>query len=181
MIGLKIQNLCWERALLCLLGERAEVWQAGHHYALVLTDLSKGALKKFEMQEKTQLIGLGKTDLSICLPLPIKSEDLEKILMLQTFSYENKFFIWDGIFHRLIYKKTKKIFLLTEKENTLLGYLVAQPSHYATKEILLENVWQYTSEVETHTAETTLYALRQKLGSTANRLITSDNKGYRLV
>lgn len=71
---------------------------------------------------------------------------------------------------------------LTEKEAALLNYLSNQPQA-VTREALLEHVWRYHPETETHTLETHLYRLRQKLQELfAEKLqIISDDRGYRLI
>ena len=179
MIGLKLQNFIWEKTLLALLGEQAEKWQENHPYALILTDCKKEELKNVQLQ--CPLIGLGKTGLPVSLALPVKKNELEKLLAEQTACCENDAFIWDQHTRRLTHKKTKKVFSLTEKESALLTYLVHQTKHQATKEELLQNVWHYTKETESHTVESTLYALRQKIGNHADELIVLTKNGYRLA
>ncbi len=72
--------------------------------------------------------------------------------------------------------------MLTEKEAALLNFLSrsAQP---VTREELLEGVWRYHPETETHTLETHLYRLRQKLRETFGEKlrISSDEQGYCLI
>ena len=50
-----------------------------------------------------------------------------------------------------------------------------------TKEDLLVSVWNYKPEAETHTVESHIYALRQKLGNRADDLIQSTSEGYILI
>ena len=86
-------------------------------------------------------------------------------------SYQNDFFIFDATQRQLLYRITNQVIPLTEKENELLLFLARAPQHTATKEELLHAVWQYNPSVETHTLESHLYALRQKIGKDANNLI----------
>ena len=179
MIGLKLQNFIWEKALLSVLGNRAEKWQENQSYTLILTDLSKSESANFHPQ--APLIGLGKTGLALFVPLPIKKSELEKFLSDQISPCENHFFIWDKRTRQLTYKKTKKVIPLTEKESDILTYLYHNPNHQATKAELLKNVWHYTEETESHTVETTVHALRQKIGKNANQLLLFTPTGYRLA
>ncbi len=52
---------------------------------------------------------------------------------------------------------------LTEKENTLLNYLYNNRHLKLTKNDLLTNIWGITEEINTHTLETHMYRLKQKL------------------
>lgn len=71
---------------------------------------------------------------------------------------------------------------LTEKEAGLLTYLSVNRKS-VSREALLEDVWRYHPETETHTLETHLYRLRQKLKDVfgENLQITSDENGYCLI
>lgn len=52
---------------------------------------------------------------------------------------------------------------LTEKEVEILSYLHAHRDSSITREDLLDAVWNYAKDVETHTLETHIYRLRQKI------------------
>lgn len=52
---------------------------------------------------------------------------------------------------------------LTDKELDILLFLSKHNDTAANKQALLDNVWEYASNVETHTLETHIYRLRQKL------------------
>jgi len=72
---------------------------------------------------------------------------------------------------------------LTDKETSILKYLYRQGPKTCTREILLKEVWGYNNRVTTHTLETHIYRLRQKIErdpSNARLLVTEDG-GYRLV
>ena len=60
-------------------------------------------------------------------------------------------------------RNTKKILRLTEKENYLLHYLYNKKDLELTKNDLLTNIWGVTEKINTHTLETHLYRLKQKL------------------
>ena len=52
---------------------------------------------------------------------------------------------------------------LTEKETSILRYLYRAGQRPASRERLLQEVWSYNSGVTTHTLETHIYRLRQKI------------------
>ena len=59
--------------------------------------------------------------------------------------------------------ETKKIEHLTEKENNLLTYLFDRKNVEILKKDLLTNIWGVSDEINTHTLETHIYRLKQKL------------------
>lgn len=72
---------------------------------------------------------------------------------------------------------------LTDKETSILKYLYRQGPKTISRDILLKEVWGYNNRVTTHTLETHIYRLRQKIErdpSNARLLVTEDG-GYRLV
>ena len=72
---------------------------------------------------------------------------------------------------------------LTEKEASIIKYLYRADQRVVTRDILLEEVWGYNSGVTTHTLETHVYRLRQKIErdpSNAEILVT-ESGGYKLV
>ena len=81
----------------------------------------------------------------------------------------------------LIDQAGKKI-RLTEQETSILTYLYRAGDTSAPREELLAEVWGYNAGVTTHTLETHVYRLRQKIepdpGSV--RLLITEAGGYRL-
>ena len=77
--------------------------------------------------------------------------------------------------------KHKKI-RLTEKETNILKYLYRAGGKPVSREELLTEVWGYNAGVTTHTLETHVYRLRQKIEpDPANaRLLLTEAGGYRL-
>lgn len=70
---------------------------------------------------------------------------------------------------------------LTEREIDILKYLYKNQGHYVSKSDLQRNVWKYNEEVATHTIETHIYRLRQKVEQKGGRrLIVTENGGYML-
>jgi DNA-binding response OmpR family regulator len=72
---------------------------------------------------------------------------------------------------------------LTDKETNILKYLYRQGPKTITREILLKEVWGYNNRVTTHTLETHIYRLRQKIERDPSnaRLLVTEEGGYRLV
>lgn len=71
---------------------------------------------------------------------------------------------------------------LTEKETSILKYLYRAGGDPISREELLDKVWGYHREANTHTLETHVYRLRQKIEpDPANaRLLITEVGGYRL-
>ncbi|MDZ4375274.1 MAG: response regulator transcription factor [Phenylobacterium sp.] len=82
----------------------------------------------------------------------------------------------------LVDEKGKKI-RLTEKETNILKYLYRAGEKAVSREELLAEVWGYNAGVTTHTLETHVYRLRQKIEpDPANaRLLLTEQGGYRLA
>ncbi len=72
---------------------------------------------------------------------------------------------------------------LTEKEANILKYLFRAGTHVVSREELLAEVWGYNSGVTTHTLETHIYRLRQKIETDPSNavMLVTDAGGYRLV
>jgi DNA-binding response OmpR family regulator len=71
---------------------------------------------------------------------------------------------------------------LTEKEATILKFLCRAFSNDVTKDELLAEVWGFQNGVSTHTLETHIYRLRQKISRlTKKQLILTIENGYRLA
>lgn len=82
----------------------------------------------------------------------------------------------------LIDKDEQKI-RLTEKETAILKYLYRTGEKVVGRDVLLHEVWGYNAGVTTHTLETHIYRLRQKIErdpSNAELLIT-ETGGYKLI
>ena len=72
---------------------------------------------------------------------------------------------------------------LTEKEAAIIRYLYRAGQKVVTRDMLLEEVWGYNSGVTTHTLETHVYRLRQKIEEDPSnaRILVTENGGYKLV
>jgi DNA-binding response OmpR family regulator len=82
----------------------------------------------------------------------------------------------------LIDERQRKI-RLTEKETSILKYLYRAGDKPVSREELLTEVWGYNAGVTTHTLETHVYRLRQKIEPDAQsaKLLLTEAGGYRLA
>lgn len=79
-------------------------------------------------------------------------------------------------------RKGESAIRLTEKEVAILCFLKESAGSSVSRQALLDAVWAYADGVETHTLETHIYRLRQKIEadpSTPEILLTAED-GYRL-
>src|SRR5438067_2816304 len=72
---------------------------------------------------------------------------------------------------------------LTDKETAILKYLYRAGDHAIGRDTLLGEVWGYNAGVTTHTLETHVYRLRQKIERDPTRaeILVTEPGGYRLV
>lgn len=82
----------------------------------------------------------------------------------------------------LIDEKGSKI-RLTEKETSILKYLYRSGEKVVGRDVLLHEVWGYNAGVTTHTLETHIYRLRQKIEKDPSNaeLLVTETGGYKLV
>ncbi|HSF95355.1 MAG TPA: response regulator transcription factor [Thermohalobaculum sp.] len=71
---------------------------------------------------------------------------------------------------------------LTEKETNILKFLYRAGGRTVERDVLLREVWGYNAGVTTHTLETHIYRLRQKIEEdpSAASILLTDSGGYRL-
>jgi len=84
---------------------------------------------------------------------------------------------------KLLSDDKKSKIRLTEKETSILKFLYRSGDSVVSRDVLLHEVWGYNAGVTTHTLETHIYRLRQKIEkdpSNAEILVT-ESGGYRLV
>jgi len=72
---------------------------------------------------------------------------------------------------------------LTEKEAAILRFLHRAERQSVARETLLREVWGYNASVTTHTLETHIYRLRQKIeeNPAEAQLLVTDGGGYKLL
>ncbi len=83
---------------------------------------------------------------------------------------------------KVLLDANEKKIRLTEKETNILKYLY-RCGETVPRETLLHEVWGYNPAVTTHTLETHIYRLRQKIemNSGQARLLVTESGGYRLM
>jgi DNA-binding response OmpR family regulator len=77
----------------------------------------------------------------------------------------------------------KKKVRLTEKETAILKYLFRAGGKVVARDVLLNEVWGYNAGVTTHTLETHVYRLRQKIERDPGnaQILLTEPGGYRLA
>ena len=72
---------------------------------------------------------------------------------------------------------------LTEKETSILKYLFRAGEKVVSRDVLLHEVWGYNAGVTTHTLETHIYRLRQKIEKDPGNaeLLITEAGGYKLL
>lgn len=84
---------------------------------------------------------------------------------------------------RIIVDHERAAIQLTEKETQVLRYLFRARGRPVSKQELLVEVWGYSSKVNSHTVETHVYRLRQKIErlSQFGCVLRTEEKGYSLL
>src|SRR5471032_2498136 len=84
---------------------------------------------------------------------------------------------------KALFDQAAKKIRLTEKETAILKYLYRAGEKPVSREELLTEVWGYNAGVTTHTLETHVYRLRQKIEPDAQsaKLLLTETGGYRLA
>jgi DNA-binding response OmpR family regulator len=82
---------------------------------------------------------------------------------------------------KLLIEGAKRV-RLTEKETNILKFL-QRAGETVSREVLLHEVWGYNPAVTTHTLETHIYRLRQKIEKDPARaeILVTESGGYRLL
>ena len=77
----------------------------------------------------------------------------------------------------------KKDISLSEKENAILKHLYRAGDIVVSCETLYADIWDYSSALMTHTLQTHIYRLRQKIEENPSQpqVLVSEQGGYRLV
>ena len=124
-------------------------------------------------------------DLIIKLPLDVIQFNQEVINLCKKFEFKNnsliiiKDYILDKNERTL--KKNNINLKITEKEINFIEnlHVSAKP---LSREFILKNIWNYSTDTDTHTVETHIYRLRQKIKNQFkdNTFIKNSKKGYSL-
>ncbi|MHA6324780.1 response regulator transcription factor [Roseivivax sp. CAU 1753] len=84
---------------------------------------------------------------------------------------------------KMLVDDAEKKIRLTEKETNILKFLYRSPDGVVPRDVLLHEVWGYNAGVTTHTLETHIYRLRQKIEPDPSnaQLLVTETGGYRLM
>lgn len=149
--------------------------------ALDLENQSKNVILLYSGKES-----LCDTDITV-LQKPFHLDELEqKVTFLFNITkkgllltFNTPFYQFDATTKTLTSQHSCATFRLTSKEVELITYLYEKKAACASKEEILENIFGYKAGTETHTVETHIYKLRQKISDETN-LIETIEGGYRL-
>ncbi|MCB1433896.1 MAG: response regulator transcription factor [Alphaproteobacteria bacterium] len=72
---------------------------------------------------------------------------------------------------------------LTEKETAIIKFLLRAGEQVVSRDVLLHDVWGYNAGVTTHTLETHVYRLRQKIerDPSHSEILVTEGGGYKLI
>ncbi len=174
-------------AYLADLAARAGLKTAQNGYAPIM--LAEGAAPKGVNAEKIFVLGEGENTPSVRhLALPVKASQLiailqnahkadgsaNNILKIGNHTLDTRESLWSTLGEDPI--------RLTEKEVAILSHLSGLRGSTISKEDLLSCVWDYAQGVETHTLETHIYRLRQKIEDDPSnpKIILTMDDGYAL-
>ena len=84
---------------------------------------------------------------------------------------------------KVLLDEAEKKIRLTEKETNILKFLYRAGGRTVERDTLLREVWGYNAGVTTHTLETHIYRLRQKIEPEPGqaRILVTETGGYRLA
>ena len=84
---------------------------------------------------------------------------------------------------KLLMQDDNRKIRLTEKETSILKFLYRAGDKVIGRDVLLHEVWGYNAGVTTHTLETHIYRLRQKIEADPShaQLLVTEAGGYKLV
>jgi DNA-binding response OmpR family regulator len=152
-----------------------------HHYALAIGVVDKDILASIlRLSEKIPMIAMLPQDLEVSetqfeavfrTPLRLGKivdylcgviADRQRHENLAPISFGDGI-IFDPRTYSLRNKHLNKDVRLTEKEAEIILYLSKHLNEPVVRQKLLDGVWGYASDIETHTLETHVYRLRQKL------------------
>jgi len=124
------------------------------------------------------------------LAKPFRLNELLARLRAQLRSFENSedavFTIGPYVFRpaakQLLEPVKNKRIRLTDKEAAILKFLYRAAGKPVARQVLLNEVWGYNAAVTTHTLETHVYRLRQKIepDPALAKLLVTEGGGYRL-
>ena len=84
---------------------------------------------------------------------------------------------------KLLLREDNRKIRLTEKETAIIKFLLRAGGQIVSRDVLLQDVWGYNAGVTTHTLETHVYRLRQKIERDPSHaeILVTDGGGYKLI
>ncbi|WP_421693129.1 response regulator transcription factor [Aestuariivirga sp.] len=84
---------------------------------------------------------------------------------------------------KLLLRDDNRKIRLTEKETAIIKFLLRSGEQIVSRDVLLQDVWGYNAGVTTHTLETHVYRLRQKIERDPSHaeILVTEGGGYKLV
>jgi DNA-binding response OmpR family regulator len=84
---------------------------------------------------------------------------------------------------KLLIREDARKIRLTEKETAIIKFLYRSGEQSVSRDVLLSDVWGYNAGVSTHTLETHIYRLRQKIERDPSHaeILVTEGGGYRLI
>ena len=84
---------------------------------------------------------------------------------------------------KMLVRDDNKKIRLTEKETAIIKFLLRSGEQIVGRDVLLHDVWGYNAGVTTHTLETHVYRLRQKIERDPSHaeILVTEGGGYKLV
>ena len=121
--------------------------------------------------------------LVVKLPLDIVQFNYDMINLCKKFEFKNnslinvKGYVLDK--NERMLKKNNIFLKITEKEINFIETLCSSPKPL-TRDYILKQIWNYSTETDTHTVETHIYRLRQKIKKQFNdsNFIKNSKNGY---
>ncbi|MBE6443936.1 MAG: hypothetical protein E7020_04640 [Alphaproteobacteria bacterium] len=164
---------------------------------IIIIDEKLDLLEKcFQKEIKAPVIFLSKTDKTcnnnihhtIIKPLVLSSfiDDIKSSINIFENSNDgllefNKYKLYPSR-KEILNLRNNETIKLTEKEVAIIKYLYKNQGKIVSKNDLMQEVWGYVADVATHTVETHIYRLRQKVeqDDVSAQLIQTSDGGYKL-
>ena len=146
--------------------------------------------KKIDLQNSLIITYLNNNDLDQKYLLILDNFPISLVKLIETininlirlkFNYQSQIIIknYDLNLNSKFFSKDDVNLKLTEKEIEIILYLHSKKTKHTVID-LQKNIWEYSSDLETHTVETHIYRLRKKINDTFgdNNFILSHDDGY---
>jgi DNA-binding response OmpR family regulator len=84
---------------------------------------------------------------------------------------------------KMLVRQDNRKVRLTEKETAIIKFLLRSGEQIVSRDVLLQDVWGYNAGVTTHTLETHVYRLRQKIERDPSHaeILVTEGGGYKLI